>query len=50
MDRMYLINEIEKQFGNLYSKDYRYSIYCIMADVLSIADLKALLDYMKELE
>ena len=42
------ISEIEKIFNEKHSKDYRLNIFCVMSECLGIADLKEILNYIKE--
>lgn len=41
-------NEIEKNFNEKYNCNYRLNIFSVMSECLSIADLKEILNYIKE--
>lgn len=43
-----LTNEIEKIFNEKHNRDYRLNIFAIMSECLGIADLKEILNYIKE--
>lgn len=48
MTKENLANEIEKKFNEKYNCDYRLNIFSVMSEVLSITDLKEILNYIKE--
>ena len=48
MTKENLANEIEKIFNEKHNCDYRLNIFSVMSEALSIADLKEILNYIKE--